>query len=141
MSVSCSGNFACVVELSAEEDGCASLICKSENACPVGTIYYPFYPRINEDTGEQISASVGYACTPPDKVPSEMFDCEFDPNDFSLVVNAQVPEINKKHSYDDRNITLISWDAYLSHNDTGPWLIFDQVDCRGVLDCKWLLRP
>ena len=139
MALTCSGDFACVVELPEEAGGCATFTCKSDNGCPVGTTYYPFYPTIDEDAGEQISASVGYACYPPDEVPSEMFACEFDSNDFSLVVNAQVPEINKKHSYDDRNITLISWDAYLSHNDTGPWLLFDQVDCRGVVDRKlWL---
>jgi len=134
MSLTCSGDFACVVELPEPEGGCATFQCKSATACPEGTNYYPFYPTIDEDAGEQISASQGYACYPPDEVPDEMFECEFDTSDFSLVVNAQVPEINRKHDYDERNITLISWDAYLTHNDTGPWLIFDKVDCRGVVD-------
>ena len=66
-----------------------------------------------------------------------MFGCEFDADlNFKLVVNAQVPSINKVHNYDERNITLISWEKYLEKNDTGPWQIFDTVACRGVVDRK-----
>ena len=68
-----------------------------------------------------------------------MFECEFDADTFELTVNAQVPGIVRKHDYDERNITLISWEKYLEKNDTGPWLIFDETKCKGAEDRKFYL--
>ena len=60
----------------------------------------------------------------------------FNFSDFTLIVDGTVPSINKKHTNDYRNITMISWDTYLTYTNetTGPWQIFDQSSRLGVDD-------
>merc|ERR1719334_732288 len=134
-SMVCEGDLACVISIVSGDYGdCAQFQCKNKASCPAGTNYYPFYPEINEDQGDQVADTSGFACYPPEFEPEEQFSCEFDSQTFELTVDAQVAAIVRKHDYDERNITLISWEKYQQKNDSGPWLIFDETECRGVED-------
>ena len=126
-AMTCSGTFACVVP-----DNCQSYTCVQGEWCPDGTFYLPFYPTIEDG---ETSPQEGFACYPAEFVAPESFNCDFgDGPSYQLSVLAKVPPIVRFHDWDNRNITLVSWDAYLEHNAAEPWLIFDESACKGIVN-------
>ena len=162
-STTCFGDMACVIELPERPGQCAKLHCQNKHDCPPETIYSPFYPRRHEMSTMDIQGSIGNACYPRDKyafsyfglenviarrprasfsttISVPRFNCNFNAaNGFALTVNAQVPSIIRHDTSDNRNITLISWDAYKGHNSSDPYNIFDGSLCHGENERKLLV--
>merc|ERR1711868_149796 len=104
---------------------CSQYSCVEADRCPDGTTYSEFW--INDE-------QAGFACTPPQHQPSDLFECDFD-DDGKLTINAVVDNINRHPAGNDtRNYTMISyesWEDYL--NERLPFVeIFDTSNCYGI---------
>ena len=131
-AMTCSGTFACVVPQT-----CNAYQCVQDGWCPDGEFYLPYFPANSSD-------QAGWACFPPDRVRPPSFDCDFgDGPNFALFVNAKVPPISKQPGHqDDRNVTLISRDAYDQERaNDGPVEVFDDSECHGTIDGKGCFIP
>lgn len=129
----CSTNYACMVD----EDTCNRYECLSEEmGCPTGTTYKPFLPSTGGEglAGQGTTSSAGWYCAPDDTEQAEGFTCFFDPeDDFKLKINVVVPEINKFHDWDDREITLISAERFATQ-DKSPGVFYTVFNSMNALD-------
>ena len=136
--MTCSDEFACSFDSVA--NFCDAYKCS--RTCPIGTTFLPYYsPQHNDTQAVESSIQQGYACYPNDQIPEHMFNCYFDQNnDFQLNVDAQVPDITRHFTYDNRNITLISWENYenYSYSDQHAMVnLFESSTCVGVVNGKF----
>ena len=126
----CHGTYACVVP-----QACDEYQCVQNGFCPDGLFYLPYYPTGSSD-------QAGWACFPIEHVTPPTFHCNFgDGPDYRLSVAAKVNGINKQAGHlDDRNVTLISLDAWEQADDSdGPVLVFDSSQCQGTIVGKLVI--
>lgn len=136
--MTCYSDFACYIDEEYLEDPCNAYSCLMESRCPEGTTYLPYFPPHSGDQSSagSISTESGYACYPNDKLPDQIFQCNFDSTDnYRLNVDAVVPDINRNYAYDNRTITLISWEKYQAYPEDQHAMfdLFELSQCKGEL--------
>ena len=132
----CPPGYACLVS----ENSCDEYECIAEAVgCPDGYTFTSFLPSL--DFGETSTSSSGYYCEPIGHSSTESFSCYFDESDnFSLKVNAMVPEIRNFQEWDDREITIISKDEFDVQNQSLPFSVFGFGPKICLIGCCQLSR-
>lgn len=113
--------FKLIRKLVESAEDCTSQCVSPDVGCPEGYKFTNFVP-----SGANNTIAVGVFCKPDDYQPESFFECFFDAdNNYDLTINARVPNIIRRHNWDDREMSLITKSQFDQQPENQPVQIFD----------------